>query len=64
MLQVRKIFSVVCPGEEFLAKPPHPEDIICIDTEEVPFFGTTLDNMTPAGDGDDAGGEESGAKEA
>jgi hypothetical protein len=39
LLQAKQIFSVVCPDEVFLPKPPHPDDIIYVDTEEVAAAG-------------------------
>lgn len=33
VLQAKKIFSTVCPGEEFIPRPPDPEDIIFCDDE-------------------------------
>lgn len=37
--QARKIFKKICPDEEFLPKPPHPDDIIFVDDEETPATG-------------------------
>ena len=37
--QAKAIFKQVCPEEEFLPKPPHPDDIIYVNTEEVPAAG-------------------------
>ncbi|KAK7097444.1 rab proteins geranylgeranyltransferase component A 2-like [Littorina saxatilis] len=34
--EAKTIFKEICPKEEFLPKPPHPDDIIYVDTEEVP----------------------------
>lgn len=33
-IQARKIFEEVMPGEDFLPRPPNPEDIIYVDEEE------------------------------
>lgn len=33
-LQAKCIFNTVCPDEEFLPKPPNPEDIIHVDDTE------------------------------
>ena len=32
-MQAKKIFSQICPDEEFLPRPPNPEDIIYCDDE-------------------------------
>ncbi|XP_041359846.1 rab proteins geranylgeranyltransferase component A-like [Gigantopelta aegis] len=32
--QARRVWETVCPEEEFLPKPPNPEDIIYVDNEE------------------------------
>ncbi|KAL8573462.1 hypothetical protein ACOMHN_032476 [Nucella lapillus] len=37
--EARAIFQKLCPEEEFLPKPPHPDDIIYVDTEEVSAAG-------------------------
>ncbi|XP_025085807.1 rab proteins geranylgeranyltransferase component A 2-like isoform X2 [Pomacea canaliculata] len=37
--EARKIFKKICPDEEFLPKPPHPDDIIFVDDEETPATG-------------------------
>ncbi|XP_059163146.1 rab proteins geranylgeranyltransferase component A 1-like [Physella acuta] len=34
VLEAKKIFQTVCPDEEFLPKPPNPEDIILVDDKE------------------------------
>lgn len=35
-IKAKKIFNIVCPGEEFMPKPPNPEDIIFDYNEEKP----------------------------
>ncbi|XP_076467697.1 rab proteins geranylgeranyltransferase component A 2-like [Babylonia areolata] len=37
--EAKTIFQRLCPEEEFLPKPPHPDDIIYVDTEEVAAVG-------------------------
>lgn len=50
--EAKTIFQKLCPEEEFLPKPPHPDDIIYVDTEEVPAAGNEQGEW--AGDGNDA----------
>ncbi|KAK6172220.1 hypothetical protein SNE40_015931 [Patella caerulea] len=34
VLQAKEIFKHICPDEDFLPKPPHPDDIIYVDETE------------------------------
>lgn len=37
--QTKNIFKQICPDEDFLPRPPHPDDIIYVDDEETPVLG-------------------------
>nr|KAG5693717.1 hypothetical protein BaRGS_002100 [Batillaria attramentaria] len=57
------IFKKVCPDEEFLPKPPHPDDIIYVDDEQTTAAGAGSEEWTGNKDDDTKEGkEENGVK--